>query len=167
MNEFEHSSKTGIHTSELFDTLLPLLEEGLSAVFTVTGMSMWPFICHGRDQVVVESCNPGDLEKGDVILFQTQLGNYMLHRITGLKTDSFETTGDGNCFRDGWFPKECVKAKVIRIVRKGKTIDCNSPWWRFVFSIWMMLFPVRGILLRALRQIGKFKSRIRKWQTNK
>ena len=151
----------------LFNEIEKELMQGRKVKFTVTGMSMWPFICHGRDSVIVEAGVPDLLRVGDIVLLQTPMTNYMLHRITGLKEDSFETTGDGNCFRDGWFPKECVKAKVIRIVRKGKTIDCNSPWWRFVFSIWMMLFPVRGILLRALRQIGKFKSRIRKWQTNK
>ena len=43
---------------------------------------MWPFICHGRDRVVLSSCTPDQLKVGDIVLFQTPLGNYMLHRIT-------------------------------------------------------------------------------------
>ncbi len=148
-----NSGKKGIHTSDLFEVLIPMLEEGQKAIFTVSGMSMWPLICHGRDQVIVTACDPAALHVGDIILFQTQLGNYMLHRITALRKDAFETTGDGNCFRDGWFPRECVRAKVVSIRRKGKTIDCSDRRWRFVFACWRVLFPVRKGLLRLLLRI--------------
>lgn len=82
----------------LFAAVEEQLALGRKASFTVTGMSMWPFICHGRDQVVVTACDPDSLRVGDVVLFQTPLGNYMLHRVTALGPDAFETTGDGNCF---------------------------------------------------------------------
>lgn len=137
---------------------MELLEEDKRASFTVTGMSMWPFICHGRDQVILESCEPESLRKGDIILFQTCLGNYMLHRITKKTKDGFETTGDGNCFRDGMFPYSCVKAKVIKIIRKGKEIDCSSDIWQFIFRFWMMLFPIRKWILKLLRMISGSKT---------
>lgn len=159
----ERMKKTGVHASDLFQTLLPLLEEGHFAEFTVSGMSMWPFLCHNRDQVVLAACDQASLAVGDIILFQTPLQNYMLHRITALREDAFETTGDGNCFRDGWFPRDCVRARVVRLVRKGKTIDCGNRFWRFLFRVWSRLFPIRVILLRCLRGIGKGKARVRKW----
>lgn len=161
----DNKEKIGIHSSELFLTLLPMLEEGRKAVFTVSGMSMWPFICHGRDQVIVTACDPQTLKIGDIILFQTPFGNYMLHRITALRKDAFETTGDGNCFRDGWFPRSCVKARVEEIRRDGKSIDCASPAWRFIFACWRILFPVRKYLLQLLQRIGRCKAKIRKWKT--
>lgn len=148
----------------LFAAVEAELALGRLASFTVTGMSMWPFLCHGRDQVVVTACDPDSLQVGDVILFQTPLGNYMLHRVTALRQDSFETTGDGNCFRDGRFPRTCVRAKVIRILRDGKVIDCASPRWRFLFRVWTFLFPVRAPLLRLLKKIGRYKARIRRWR---
>ncbi len=159
----EYTEKAGVHADDLFEALLPMLEEGQRAIIPVSGMSMWPFICHGRDQVVVTACNPRDLHVGDIILFQTQFGNYMLHRVTALRSDAFETTGDGNCFRDGWFPRDCAKARVVSIRRKGKTIDCASPGWRFVFACWRVLFPVRKSLLCILLKIGRFKARVKKW----
>ena len=148
----------------LFAAVEEQLALGRKASFTVTGMSMWPFICHGRDQVIVASCDPNSLCVGDVILFQTPLGNYMLHRITALQPDSFETTGDGNCFRDGWFSRSCVRAKVETIIRDRRTIDCAAPSWRFVFTVWRILFPVRKPLLRLCRRLGALKARIRKWK---
>ena len=49
-----------ISSQELFSAIGELLAQGRQAVFTVTGMSMWPFLCHGRDQVVVQAGgNPG------------------------------------------------------------------------------------------------------------
>ena len=147
----------------LFAAVEEQLSIGRSASFTVTGMSMWPFICHGRDQVVVENCDPASLCVGDIVLFQTPLTNYMLHRVTALRSDAFETTGDGNCFRDGWFPRECVKARVETVIRNGRAHDCRSFSWRVLSSLWRGLFPVRGFLLRLLRCIGHGKARLRKW----
>ena len=156
--------KTGVHSSDLFMVLLPMLKEGHRAIFTVTGMSMWPFICHGRDQVVIEACDSASICIGDIILFQTPLGNYMLHRITNLRPDAFETTGDGNCFRDGWFPRECVKARVVRIQRDGRIIDCEAFRWRFIFAFWRVLFPVRRQMLRLMKRMGRYKAVVRKWR---
>ena len=161
----ENTEKVGIHSDDLFGMLLPLLKEGRHAIFTVSGMSMWPFICHGRDQVVVEACDPADLRVGDIVLFRTPLGNYMLHRITGLRPDAFETTGDGNCFRDGWFPRDIVEAKVAEIHRDGKTIRCDAPGWRVAFAFWRAMFPVRRQLLSLLQWVGQYKAKVRKWKT--
>ena len=158
----DNNEKTGIHSAELFESLLPMIEEGQRAMFTVTGMSMWPFICHGRDHVIIEACDPASIHVGDIILFQTQVGNYMLHRVTALRSGVFETTGDANCFRDGWFPRDCVKARVASIQRKGKTINCTALSWRLVFACWRRLFPIRKFLLCLLMRIGKLKVRVRK-----
>jgi hypothetical protein len=154
--------KAGVHTSDLFEVVLPILKKGHHAAFTVSGMSMWPFLCHNRDQVIVAACDPSRLAIGDIVLLQTPLGNYLLHRITGLRSGEFETTGDGNCFRDGWFPRSCAKAKVKTIIRNGKELDCRNPFWRLVFSLWRHLFPVRRYLLRLLKWIGNRKRGIRK-----
>ena len=150
-----------ISSNVLFTAIEELLAENWQAVFTVTGMSMWPFLCHGRDQVVLKRCDLDKLKKGDVVLFQTPLGNYMLHRITRLKGEQFETTGDGNCFRDGLFPRNCVKAKACSFIRKGKTISCDEPLWQMIFDIWSFLYPIRRYLLWGLRGLSHVKAWVR------
>lgn len=56
--------KRWISSKALFTAMEALLAEDRQAVFTVTGMSMWPFLCHGRDQVIVKRCSPNNLKKG-------------------------------------------------------------------------------------------------------
>lgn len=152
--------KRRISSDALFSAIAELLAEHRQAVFTVTGMSMWPFLCHGRDQVVVEACDPKMLKKGDIVLLQTVLGNYLLHRLTKLDGNRFETTGDGNCFRDGWFDHACVRARVVTLLRKGRRIDCHAFLWKLIFRFWMLLFPVRPLLLRLLVQISQTKQHL-------
>lgn len=148
--------KRFISSDILFSIIKEQLDVNRQAIFGVTGMSMWPFLCHGRDQVIVEKCERNHLRKGDIVLFQTPLGNYMLHRITSLNEHGFETTGDGNCFRDGTFSYECIVAKVSRLVRPEKTIDCNDQKWKLIFRIWMFLFPIRKYIFAFWFCIRKY-----------
>ncbi|MGM9889487.1 MAG: S24/S26 family peptidase, partial [Floccifex porci] len=64
-----------VSDQELFSVIGEVLAEQRQALFVVTGMSMWPFICHGRDKVIVEKVDSEKLKKGDIILLQTPLGN--------------------------------------------------------------------------------------------
>lgn len=146
MDDFKNRKTNDIgqvSAQELFPVIEELLAEGRQAAFTVTGTSMWPLLCHGRDQVVIEKCAPGCLRRGDIVLLRTPLGNYLLHRVTRITDREFETTGDGNCFRDGEFPFSCIRARAVRLVRKGLTIECHNGKYRVLSWIWMRLYLVR------------------------
>lgn len=156
-----HIEKQWISEEVLFSAIEEQLAEGRQAAFVVTGMSMWPFLCHGRDQVIIEKCNPSTLKVGDIILFQRPTGKFILHRITRIKDGLFETVGDGNCFRDGWFDFLCVRAKVVSLIRKNKTISCDSFCWKCIFKVWMGLFPIRRYLLSGLKGISRIKNRLK------
>lgn len=132
-----------ISSKILFDAIAEQLAERRQAVFVVTGMSMWPLICHGRDSVIVESVDSSVLHKGDIVLLKATETKYLLHRVTKLCPDGFETTGDGNCFRDGVFPYETLVARVVKVVRNGKTIDCQCWLMRLWGNVWMTAYPCR------------------------
>lgn len=151
------NEKKLVSAQDMFPVLLELLDKERQASFRVTGMSMWPFICHGRDQVILEACSGEQIKKGDIVLVSVCGKKYLLHRITRILPEGLETTGDGNCFRDGIFPRSFVKARVAYIIRKEKKIDCSSRCWRCIFQCWMLLFPIRKQLLYALRKISKLK----------
>lgn len=148
-----------IDTGVLFGLISEQLEAGRDVSFTVTGMSMWPFLCSKRDQVTIRRCSGEEVKKGDVVLLQVSDDQYLLHRITDTCNTEFETTGDGNCFRDGQFPGEYIRAKVVRICRKGKEEDPLSRKWKLYAGIWNLLFPVRPALLKVLKTIGNMKHR--------
>ena len=148
--------KRWISSHLLFSAVSEQLAEHRQAVFTVTGMSMWPFLCHGRDQVIIEAAEPAQLRKGDIVLLQTQRGNYLLHRITKITDCGFVTTGDGNYFRDGEFPFSCLRARVVRLIRKGVTIECDSRKWKILSWIWMKLFAFRRIIFSIWFSVRKY-----------
>ena len=147
-----------LSATELFESIRQFLQGGYSASFTVTGNSMWPFLRHGKDHVVLESCAGTPLKKGDIVLFMPVKGRYLLHRIDWANEGQFRTTGDGNCFRDGIFNQECVVGKVITLVRKGRKISCENWLYRLSSRIWMDLFWARPVLLKALRKLARCKN---------
>lgn len=135
----------------LFPMIESMLAEGKKVRFRVSGNSMWPFVVHNRDSVLLVSCDRTRLKKGDIILFETVGQHHILHRITKVKKGGYITTGDGNLHRDGFVPEDAVRAKVECIYRKGKKIDCGRWYWKIVFGLWMVAFPVRGGVRKAIR----------------
>ncbi|MGN0334692.1 MAG: S24/S26 family peptidase [Lachnospiraceae bacterium] len=140
---------------ELFDAMEELLQENYQVAFTVTGNSMWPLLCHGRDSAVMEKCSPDTLRKGDIVLFHATKDQYLFHRITSLTPELFETTGDGNCFRDGYFRRDAVIARAVKVIRKENVFELTSFRWKALARIWMALYPVRGILIRGWKYIKR------------
>lgn len=146
-----------IPNEEFCGAVRQMLEEGKDVDFTVTGNSMWPLLKHGRDRVVLTLCKPQDIRKGDVILFEALPSKFLLHRITKIKGSTFESTGDFNSFRDGYFPKECVIGKAVRIIRKDKSYDAESFLMLFYSALWRGLFFARKPLVRFLIWVLRHK----------
>lgn len=150
-------SETRLISSKiLFTAISEQLAGGRQASFTVTGMSMWPFLCHVRDKVIISAAKPENLRKSDIVLFQPVKDKFILHRITKRTPEYFETTGDGNLFRDGKFPYDCIMAKVDKVVRKGKTIDCDNLGWKILARLWMFLFPIRKQIFYTWFRVRKY-----------
>lgn len=148
--------KRWISSKILFMAIEEQLAEGRQASFTVTGMSMWPLICHGRDQVIVEKADRTNIRVGDIILYRVTEEQYILHRITRMEDKYFQTTGDGNLHRDLFMPYESIIARVCKVIRDGKEIVCDNLKWNALFRIWMFLFPIRKWIFRAWFRIRKF-----------
>ena len=144
--------------TELFENVRQFLHDGCFASFTVTGNSMWPFLRHGKDHVVLEPCPEEALKKGDIVLFMPEQGRYLLHRIDWVRDRQFRTAGDGNCFRDGIFNQNCVVGRVVTVVRKGKEISCANWIYLLLSGIWMALYWARPVLLKVLRMLASWRN---------
>lgn len=151
--------RRSISSKELFMAISEQLAEQRRAVFIVTGMSMWPLLCHGRDSVIIEATDETKIRKGDIVLIRVNEERYILHRVTKLLKTGFETTGDGNYFRDGVFPYDCLFAKVVQLVRRGKTIDCNTWYIKLYGLVWRILFPFRKIIFAIWFRLRPFLRR--------
>ena len=88
----------------------------------VYGLSMFPFYLPG-DMVRVEKAHPGNLKKGNVIVF-TNNGQLVAHRLLkyDAKRGAVLAKGDGLIKKDRLLSQQHVHAVVIRHYRKKKEI---------------------------------------------
>ena len=69
-----------MNTREYIDILRHLIEDGDEASMIVAGTSMSPFLRDQRDTIVFKQpVKP--LKKGDMVFYQRETGQYVMHRI--------------------------------------------------------------------------------------
>lgn len=155
----ERNTRT-VSTHDLFPIIEELLAVDRQAIFTVKGRSMLPFIGDNRDQVVLDKKDFSSLKVGDIILFKNKYNRYILHRIYKISKDGYLTIGDGNLHFDGYVETNEIIGVVTKIIRKNKEIDCTSKHWKIIFTLWMKLLPIRGVLLRIYSNLSKIKRKL-------
>ena len=128
---------------------LQLSEKG-SAGLVVTGNSMWPTFRHRKDQVVLR---PADtFQKGDIILYRRENGQYVLHRIMQKKDGYVFCCGD-NQWEKERVENSWVLAVVTAFYRKGKHYSVTAKGYRLYQWAWGMLFPTRRPILAVAKKL--------------
>jgi signal peptidase I len=151
-----------VSTHILFPEVIDMLANGNQVKFTVSGNSMRPLIVDNRDQVLLTGTEGKRLNIGDIILYRTKYGKYILHRIYIVNKNGYRTIGDACLSEDGFVPSSDIIGKVVKIYRKGKEIDCNSLLWRSIFLTWLKLLPVRKYLLNLYIYLAHIKGMLKK-----
>ena len=141
----------------MFEALYPLISEsierGESFRFTAFGQSMHPFIRGGKDRVCLSPLNK-DIEKYDVIFYRRKNGMFVLHRVIGMKSDTFTLCGDNQYSIEEGIEPDQVIASLTEIERNGKTIRLNSLSHRlWCYSLFMRRFclHVKSYISRKLK----------------
>lgn len=135
--------------------LKPILKEGRSVRFRVRGHSMRVFVEHERDEALLTSCKPEELQRGDVVLAKVTHTRIVLHRIIKVEQHQLTLQGDGNVGQVEHCPLEAVVGRVVGFYRKGNStfVSCKSLKWKTYSCIWLSLTPFRRYLLAAYRHI--------------
>ena len=137
-----------VDTFEYVSVLKELVEEGREVSMLISGSSMSPFLCHGRDQVYFKAPDR-PLRVGDMVFFQRRSGQYVLHRICKVKDGSYYIVGDAQTAIEGPVSREQIFALVTRVRRKGRILAPGDFWWEFFARVWVRLIPLRPLLVRA------------------
>lgn len=110
----------------------PLLREtiarGSSFPMTAHGISMLPLIRDGQD-VVFLSALPEALTPGDIILYKRPDGQYVLHRLMGIRGDEFLFCGDHQQVFERGIKKDALIARAVALQKNGspdETVDFLS-----------------------------------------
>lgn len=137
-------------SKQLYEKLLPLLQNGNEVEIYPSGTSMFPLINPPNDSVVLRSIKDTRLKSGDIILYRRESGLLVLHRLCRIRQDGYYFTGDNQTELEGPLQKSQLLAIVTRISRSGHTFSVKHPIYKFCSRLWLMLRPVRPLISRPL-----------------
>ena len=135
-----------IDTGEYISSLRQLTEEGYEVQLVVSGNSMSPFLIHQRDSVYFKKPDR-DLRSGDIVLYQRNNGQYVMHRIRRVRKEGIYLVGDAQTEIEGPIERRQIFALVTAVRRKGRWIGPGDFRWEFFARVWIRVVPLRrGIL---------------------
>ena len=137
---------------ELSD-LWPLIDEIISGGgefrLTPNGISMLPLIRPGVDSITLVL--PTTVNKGDIVLYKRDNGQYVLHRVMYIKKGEYIMCGDNQYEHEHGIKKENILAKVKGIYRGEEYFETdNKEYQRYV----KRKLPIRRAKIRFLYFIG-------------
>ena len=150
----EHKIKV-MDPDRLIPQLLELMEEVTSVPLVISGSSMSPFLQHGRDTVYLSKLtrNP---QRGDIILYRRDNGNYVLHRIYDIIDSTYTLIGDGQVSLEPGIRRDQMLAFVTAVRRNGQLVEPGNLCWEFYEKIWLRMVPLRPRICGICARIQKF-----------
>ena len=142
-----------VDTELYLQEIMSMLDTGRKAVIPVSGSSMTPFLCGGRDFVLLESTKYHAVKKGDIVLFLRPTGQFILHRVYSVTKDKYKIIGDAQHIIEGPIWEEQLKAVAVRVKRKGKWLKKWSFWNWFFRWIWIRVVPFRMKIIQVYRYL--------------
>ena len=82
-----------VDTREYVSVLREIAAEGKVVSMRIAGSSMSPFLCHNRDYIYFIKPDRA-LRKGDMVFYQRDTGQYVMHRILKKDSRGFYIVGD-------------------------------------------------------------------------
>ena len=141
-----------VDTAEYVGVLRGLVEEGHEVSMLVSGSSMSPFLIHLRDTIYFKKPDR-PLRAGDMVFYQRDSGQYVMHRILRVRGDAYDIIGDAQIEVERGVRRDQIFAVITRIRRKGKLIGPGDFWWTFFARVWTKLIPLRPLIARAYARL--------------
>ena len=144
-----------VKADNIFNTIRNMLREGKCVRVTVTGMSMYPFLREGIDSVLLYDISFENLHRGDIALVHNNDGQYILHRVLRKSGNCIFMAGDSLKEVEGPINSDSIFAAVTAVWRGDKRIECTNMKWKLLSHLWLLMMPVRSIMLKIIRHIDK------------
>ena len=125
---------------DLYPVMKEVLDEGGTFSITVRGNSMSPFLRDLRDQAVFAPLANRKIRSGDIVFYQRSSGQFVMHRVYEVDANGVMTiAGDAQWTLEPDIRPDQLRAYVVKVVRKGKEIDCEKGFWRNLMTTYMRL----------------------------
>ena len=141
-------------SNEYIKVLRELVEEGREVSLVISGHSMTPFLVGKRDKIYFKKPDR-DLKKGDMVFYQRNTGQYVMHRIGRITSKGYYMIGDEQTRMEGPILKEQIFGLVIKAERKGKLIGPGNFWWEFFEHVWIHMILLRPVFKRLYIMMRK------------
>lgn len=141
-----------VDTAEYVGVLRGLVEEGHEVSMLVSGSSMSPFLIHLRDTIYFKKPDR-PLRAGDIVFYQRDSGQYVMHRILRARGDVYDIIGDAQTEVERSVRRDQIFAIITRVKRKGKLIGPGDFWWTFFARVWTKLIPLRPLIAWAYARL--------------
>lgn len=136
-----------VDTREYVSMLRELVEEGKEVSLLISGNSMSPFLIHQRDYIYFEQPKR-ELRKGDMVFYERDGGQFVMHRIWKVKPDGYYIVGDAQIEIEGPIRRNQIFAIVTKVKRKGKILGPGNFWWEFFEHVWIHMRSVRHSVMK-------------------
>ena len=138
-----------VDTREYVSILRGIAEEGKVVSLRIAGSSMSPFLCHERDWIYFTRPDRA-LRRGDMVFYQRDTGQYVMHRIYQIRGEEYYMLGDA---------QTCVEGPLrrVQVKRKGKILRPGNFWWEFFGRVWIRMRPLRPLASRLYGVFSAFR----------
>jgi len=108
------------------------------------GVSMMPMLRQGKDSVELSPL-PERLKKFDLPVYRRVDGQYVMHRVVGVKEDYYVCLGDNTLFFEHIYPEQMIGV-VTAFKRGDKRIEVHALGYQIYCRIWRLTHPVRKLI---------------------
>lgn len=148
-----------VSIEEMAPIIREQIENGGQVSFTPKGNSMLPLFRNNRDIVTLKKPD-FPLKKYSVVFYQRENGQYVLHRLVGIKRATYIMRGDNQIRNESNITKEQIIAIVSEFTRNGKSYRTADLSYRLYSVLWTNTVYIRW-MYKVLRHIaGKIKRKI-------
>ena len=129
-------------------TIQTYLDKTGYLIYTNVGCSMMPLLRQRRDIIEIRKKDSDRCKKYDVVLY-TRGEKYILHRVLKVLPEGYLIAGDHNTFVERDVTDGMILGVMTRVIRNGKDIYMDNPWYRLYVHLWCDCYPLRMLILRC------------------
>ena len=148
-----------VDTNAYVAVLRELIAEGREVSLLISGSSMEPFLKDQRDYICFKAPDR-ELVAGDMVFYQRETGQYIMHRIHKVASEGYYMVGDHQVEIEGPLDRAQIFALVTKVKRNGRWISPDDLTWKFFACLWPKTIPVRSFMGRVQRKLRRMHEEI-------
>lgn len=143
-------------------TFEDVIQEHGVLIYENVGDSMMPLIKQGRDKMVIVRKPEGRLRKYDVPLYKRDNGQYVLHRIVGVRDNDYVILGDNRWALEYGITDRHIIGVLSAVIRDGKSVSVTSKQYLRYVQLWCGCLCLRRAVLWTLSLPRRLRNKLKK-----